>query len=264
MALTDEAITKIRALIQSGELAPGSRLPPEQQLAAQLGLSRNSMREAVKALVLARVLDVRRGDGTYVTSLAPQLLLQGLGFAVDLLQDDTLAEVMEVRRMLEPVATGLAATRMTGARLADVEHHLEAMRDAGNDIERLVHSDIAFHREVVRATGNDTLVSVLDGLSSRTLRARVWRGLVEGNAAAGTLSEHETIVRALRAGDGRLAEAAALLHVTASEAWLRATLEQRDRPGPPDPDDQRDDHAGIGRPPVPVGSDDHPTGGNRS
>jgi GntR family transcriptional regulator, transcriptional repressor for pyruvate dehydrogenase complex len=200
---------------------------------------------------------VRRGDGTYVTSLAPQLLLQGLGFAVDLLRDDTLAEVIEVRRMLEPAATGLAATRMTPARLADVEHHLAAMRDAGTDIERLVHSDIAFHREVVRATRNDTLVSVLDGLSSRTLRARVWRGLVEGNAAASTLSEHEAIVRALRAGDARLAEAAALLHVTTSEAWLRAALGRREQAAPAG----SDDHPGAAAGPTAVRFDDRPADG---
>src|SRR5437763_362074 len=66
MELTDEAIAQIRSLIQSGALPPGSRLPPEPQLAAELGCSRNSMREAVKALETARVLDVRRGDGTYV------------------------------------------------------------------------------------------------------------------------------------------------------------------------------------------------------
>ena len=227
MALTDEAIAKIRALIQSGELSPGSRLPPEQQLASQLGLSRSSMREAVKALVLARVLDVRRGDGTYVTSLAPQLLLQGLGFAVDLLQDDTLMEVIEVRRMLEPMATGLAAARMTTDKLAEVERHLEALREAGTDIERLVHEDMAFHQAVIAATGNVTLASVLEGLSSRTLRARVWRGLVESNASASTLSEHEAIFRALQAGDGPRAQAAALLHVTTSENWLRTALGER-------------------------------------
>jgi GntR family transcriptional regulator, transcriptional repressor for pyruvate dehydrogenase complex len=227
MALTDEAIAKIRALIQSGELPPGSRLPPEQQLAGQLGLSRSSMREAVKALVLTRVLDVRRGDGTYVTSLAPQLLLQGLGLAVDLLQDDTVMEVIEVRRMLEPMATGLAAGRMTAWHLSEVERHLEAMREAGTDIERLVHEDMSFHRAVIAATGNATLASVLDGLSSPTLRARVWRGLVESNASASTLSEHEAIFRALQAGDGPLAQAAALLHVTTSESWLRAALGER-------------------------------------
>src|SRR3569833_4701107 len=89
MALTDEAIQQIRDLIRSGELPPGSRLPPEQELAVQLGLSRNSMREAVKALELIRVLDVRRGDGTYVTSLTPSLLLDAMSFVVDIHQSDT-------------------------------------------------------------------------------------------------------------------------------------------------------------------------------
>src|SRR3954453_11012595 len=100
MALPDEAIQQIRELIRSGALPPGARLPPEAKLAAQLGISRNSMREAVRALQLARVLDARPGDGTYVTSLAPELLLEGLGSAIDLLQDDTLLDIMQIRVML--------------------------------------------------------------------------------------------------------------------------------------------------------------------
>jgi DNA-binding GntR family transcriptional regulator len=91
VSLTDKAIEQIRELIRSGALAPGSKLPPEQDLAAQLGLSRNLAREAVKALAVARVLEVRRGDGTYVTSLQPSLLLEGLGGAVELLQGDSVA-----------------------------------------------------------------------------------------------------------------------------------------------------------------------------
>src|SRR5829696_5000356 len=113
VALTDEAITRLRGMIQSGELPPGARLPPEAQLAAQIGLSRSGVREAVKVLESARVLDVRRGNGTYVTSLAPGLLLEGLGVAVELLRDDTLLEVMEVLRLLEPAATAVAALRMS-------------------------------------------------------------------------------------------------------------------------------------------------------
>src|SRR2546423_13579042 len=112
MSLADKAIARIRELILSGDLPPGSRLPPEQQLAAELGLSRNLMREAVKALVVARVLEIRRGDGTYVTSLEPAVLLDGMGAAVELLRGDTLLELTEVRRLFEPIATGLAATRI--------------------------------------------------------------------------------------------------------------------------------------------------------
>jgi len=65
------------------ELRPGEKLPREADLAAELGLSRNSLREAVKALTLINVLDVRQGDGTYATSLAPSLLLETLSFVVD-------------------------------------------------------------------------------------------------------------------------------------------------------------------------------------
>ncbi|GAA3295853.1 FadR family transcriptional regulator [Dactylosporangium vinaceum] len=224
MALTDEAITRIRAMIQRGELPPGSRLPPEPQLAAQMGLSRSGVREAVKVLESARVLDVRRGDGTYVTSLAPRLLLEGLGLAVQLLQDDTLLEVMEVRRMLEPVATGLAALRLSGEQLDELGRILDDMRAAADDHEQLIHFDTAFHHTVIAATGNETLTTLMDGLSSRTLRARVWRGLIEGNSAHTTIEEHAAIYRALRARDQLLAHASALVHVNTSEAWLRAVL----------------------------------------
>src|ERR1044071_164195 len=191
MALTDEAITKLRTMIQSGELPPGSRLPPEHQLATQMGLSRSGVREAVKVLEAARVLDVRRGDGTYVTSLAPALLLEGVGFAVELLQGETLLEVMEVRRLLEPAATGLAALRISEDHLSELADLLQEMQDNAEDAEGLMHADMAFHRVVIAATGNETLTSLLDGLSGRTVRARVWRGLVEGNVTQATIAEHQ-------------------------------------------------------------------------
>jgi GntR family transcriptional repressor for pyruvate dehydrogenase complex len=180
--------------------------------------------------VVARVLEIRRGDGTYVTSLEPALLLQGVGVAVELLQGDTLLELTEVRRLFEPIATGLAAARMTPERLAEVQGHLEGMRDAVDDAERLIYHDAAFHRAVIAATGNQTLATLLDGISGQTLRARVWRGLVDDDASSRTLAEHDAIYAALVAGDPPHAKAAALLHVITTERWLRTHLE-REQPG---------------------------------
>ncbi len=227
LSLTDKAIEQIRELIRSGALPPGSKLPPEPELAAQLGLSRNLAREAVKALSVARVLEVRRGDGTYVTSLQPSLLLEGLGGAVDLMQSDpgALLDLMEVRRLLEPVATALAATRISDEGLAEAKRHLDAMREARDDVEQLNAHDAAFHRAVVAATGNESLVTLLEGVSGRTLRARIWRGLVDGQAAGRTLAEHEAIFMALSRRDASLSQAAALLHVSNTEQWLRDHLE---------------------------------------
>ncbi|HEV8653651.1 MAG TPA: FadR/GntR family transcriptional regulator [Actinomycetes bacterium] len=224
MAVTDEAIGKIKGMIVSGELRPGDRLPKEADLAERLGLSRSSLREAVKALSLIRVLDVRQGDGTYVTSLEPGLLLEGVGIAVELLQGETLLEITEVRRLFEPVATGLAATRISADQLTEVKGHLDAMRESSGDVEGLIRYDAAFHRAVIAATGNRTLTTLLERISSQTLRARSWRGLVDANAAGRTLAEHETIYAALAAGDSALAQAAALLHVGSTEMWLRPLL----------------------------------------
>jgi GntR family transcriptional repressor for pyruvate dehydrogenase complex len=224
LALTDEAILKIRDLIQSDQLAPGSRLPPEQQLSAQLGLSRSGLREAIKALEVARVVDVRRGDGTYVTSLAPRVLLEGFGFAVDLLRDDSLPQIMEVRRLLEPAATGLAAIRITDDTLDELADLLTRMRATADDAEKLIGYDAVFHRTVAAATGNESLTSLLDGLSSRTMRARLWRGMINSDVTGRTIAEHEAIYRALRAHDQLLARSTALIHVDTSESWLRTLL----------------------------------------
>lgn len=230
MGVTDVAIERIREQISSGALGPSSRLPPESALARECGVSRSSVREAVKALVHARVLDVRQGDGTYVTSLEPRLLLEGMSLAVELIQDHQLLEVMEVRRLLEPGAVALAATRIGPERLEMLRGHLDLMRAAAGNAEDLVAHDAAFHECVMEATGNQTLESVLRGLSTTTMRARIWRASVESGAAANTVAQHEDIYRALESGDARLAEASMLVHVVTSEAWLRGQLAEAPDP----------------------------------
>ncbi|WP_431045236.1 FadR/GntR family transcriptional regulator [Streptomyces sp. P1-3] len=223
MAVTDEAIEKIKDMIVSGALRPGDRLPKESQLAAELGLSRNSLREAVRALSLIRVLDVRQGDGTYVTSLDPQLLLQDLSFVVDFHQDDTALEFLAVRRVLEPAATALACARITDAELDELSAHLDALGPRPS-VRQLVDCDLEFHRRIARASGNSVLCSLLDGLSGPTTRARVWRTLTRNGAAARTLYEHRAILGALRDRDTEAARSWATVHVASAEHWLRAAL----------------------------------------
>ncbi|MER5555576.1 FadR/GntR family transcriptional regulator [Streptomyces sp. NPDC002793] len=223
MAVTDEAIEKIKGMIVSGALAPGDRLPKESELAAELGLSRNSLREAVRALSLIRILDVRQGDGTYVTSLDPQLLLEALSFVVDFHRDDTVLEFFAVRRILEPAATGMAASRITEEQLDALDAQLDAL---GPDpsVEALVAGDLEFHRSIVQAGGNSVLCSLLDGLSGPTTRARVWRGLTQEDAVSRTLREHRAILTALRDRDAEAARSWATVHVASVEQWLRSTL----------------------------------------
>jgi GntR family transcriptional regulator, transcriptional repressor for pyruvate dehydrogenase complex len=220
---TETAIARIRDLILSGRLAAGSRLPPEHELAAQLGLSRNTAREAVRALTTARVLDVRRGDGTYVTSLTPDLLLEGIGAAVELMRDDSVLEVLEVRRYLEPAATAQAASHIDEAGLEALQDTIRRMRHATDD-EQFVAEDASFHARVAEASGNDTMASLLAGLSSRTLRVRVLRAMTGADALERTIEQHEAIYAALAAGDPNLAHAMAVQHVLTPETWLRQLL----------------------------------------
>lgn len=218
--MTDEAILKIKAMILAGELGPGDRLPPEKQLSDALGLSRNSLREAVKALEIIRVLDVRRGDGTYVTSLTPALLLEAMSFIVDVHHDASVLELFEVRRILEPAAAALAATRVTAE---DIQHLRELLGRVGSttSVDDLVAEDIVFHRYISGLSGNAYLAQLLETLSSNTVRARVWRGLTEEGSVARTLTEHRAIVDALEEGDAALVQAQALAHVSGVARWLR-------------------------------------------
>jgi GntR family transcriptional repressor for pyruvate dehydrogenase complex len=217
------AITKIKHMIVDGELGPGDRLPAEAELAERLGLSRNSLREAVKALSVMNVLDVRQGDGTYVTSLQPEALMGAVQFVLDFQQDDTVLEFLEVRRILEPAATAMAATTMSDADIAGLTAHLDSM---GPDapVEAMVEWDLEFHRRIAAGSGNAVLCSLLQSLAGPTQRARVSRGLTRSGAGERTVREHREIVAALASRRADIARSWATVHIAGVELWLRETL----------------------------------------
>ncbi len=223
-ALTDQAITQIKGLIMSGEFTAGAKLPKEQELAQRLGLSRNSLREAVRALTMVGVLEPRVGDGTYVTSLEPDLLLTGMGFIGDLLTGSTLLELHQVRRILEPIATEMAASRLADDDFEALEACLAEM-DVAETTQAFIAADAEFHRIIVTASGNSTLASLIQNLSGGTLRARLWRSVTEQGAIEVTRQRHRDIYDALRAGDADRAAAADLLHLADGEEWLRRMIE---------------------------------------
>lgn len=223
MSLTDEAVLRIREMIMSGELGPGDRLPPENALSERLGLSRSSLREAVKALVAMRVLDVRRGDGTYVTSLEPSLLTEAMAFVVDLHLESSLLDLLEVRRILECASARRAALASTPELVSALRAEIPT---ADVDSETLVQADLRFHRLLAGASGNDYLVGLLDGLSTSTVRARVWRGLTQEGAVQRTIDEHSAIVRAVELASPELADAAMAVHIGGVEEFLRRAAQE--------------------------------------
>ena len=223
MAVTDDAIDRLKNMITSGQLRPGDRLPREADLAQTLGLSRNSLREAVRALSLMRVLDVRQGDGTYVASLAPDSLLEALNFVVEFHRDDSVLDLFEVRRTLEPAATSKAAARMTDAEL-DQLAELLTRADESSPVEDLVEVDTEFHRRIAIGSRNPILASMIASFAGPTHAARVWRGLTQQGALIRTLDEHQAILDALRRRDPDLAAFRATAHIAGVEDWLRTAV----------------------------------------
>jgi GntR family transcriptional repressor for pyruvate dehydrogenase complex len=227
MAATDQAIEGIRELIGSGSVRAGDRLPKENELAALLGVSRSSLREAVRALELVGVVQARQGDGTYVTSLAPSLLLGVMSIVVDFSDEKATLELLEVRRLLEPAAASLAAARADAEQLRSIAAARDAVRAATHDPEAMVLADAAFHAAISTATCNPALTALLGNLAGPTIRTRVWRAISGHRAVEETLAEHDRIYEALEARDPELARAASATHVANVERWVR------ENPGPP-------------------------------
>jgi GntR family transcriptional repressor for pyruvate dehydrogenase complex len=217
---TDLAIAKIKELISSGEFTAGSRLPTERELTLRFGVSRSSLREAVRALALVGVLESRVGDGTYVTTLEPDLLLTGIGFVSDLASSASLIELHAIRRLLEPEATRMATPRLDDDDFARLEQSLQQMEGA-QGVPAFIEADTEFHRIILAACGNAALASLIQNLSGTTLRARLWQSLVERSATAATLANHRSIYTALVARDADMAAAADLIHLGIAEEWLR-------------------------------------------
>jgi GntR family transcriptional repressor for pyruvate dehydrogenase complex len=228
---TDQAIAKLKALVSSGEFTPGARLPTERALTERFRISRSSLREAVRALTMVGVLEPRVGDGTYVTTLEPELLLTGIGFVSDLAKAESLLEIHHVRRVLESEATRLATPRLTEKDFEKLEECLERMETA-DTVPAFIEADMAFHRVILDACGNSTLASLIENLSSGTFRARLWQSVVERGAVQATVASHWSIYKALVARDVDGAAAADVMHLGIAEEWLRKLLEQGDGAGP--------------------------------
>lgn len=221
---TDVVIEGIKNMLTRGELAPESRLPTEKDLAAQLGVSRGSLREGVRALAALGVLEPRQGDGTYVTSLDPRILLSPLGFLADLQQPAHVADLLAVRRVLEAESVALAATRVTEEDLAEMDRVLASVdgmiqSEPDIDLEAFIHADTEFHRLIARASGNRPLAAIIDTLVGRTFRARLWRAISHRGSVREAQAEHRAILDELTRRDPDRARIRMAMHLLGVEQF---------------------------------------------
>jgi GntR family transcriptional repressor for pyruvate dehydrogenase complex len=226
MSQTDVVIHEIKRLVVTGVLGPGSRLPVEKVLAAQLRVSRGSLREGVRALVHLGVLETRQGDGTYVTELDAGRLLSPLGFLVELQTPGNAALLLNVRRALEAESASLAALSIDDAALESLAEALAradaALLPTGTDVEAFLDADADFHIRIARSTGNPALAAFIENLIGRTERMRVVRAMSDRGAVHSTQAEHYAILAELRRRDPQRARIRMEAHLLGVEEFARA------------------------------------------
>ncbi|MEV8249580.1 FCD domain-containing protein [Microbacterium sp. NPDC076768] len=220
MGALDTALHGLRALIADGTLSPGDRLPSEGELCETLGVSRGSLREAIRMLAALGVLDTRHGSGSYVSELRAADLIGSLSLTVGLLPMAGVLELTELRRVLEPHAAALAAARIEEDVVQSLDRMLEEI-EATTDFEVQSRLDHEFHMAISQVAGNDALTSLINVLRSRSRAYRISEPSDAAELKIHSDAGHRAILRGLAEADPVAASAAASAHVAYTEYWVR-------------------------------------------
>lgn len=192
--LVDQVIDQLRASVTGGEWPVDSRIPPEPELAEALGVGRNTVREAVRALAHAGILEVRQGDGTYVRATSE------VSGAVRRLCGPELRDVLQVRRCLEVEGARLAAVARTDEDLAELRALLkrrDGHQQQGRD-EDFARADTDFHLAVVRSAHNPVLTELYCGLTEVVVASVA---TASGKPVRADQIRHRGLLEAIAAGD---------------------------------------------------------------
>jgi GntR family transcriptional regulator, transcriptional repressor for pyruvate dehydrogenase complex len=210
-ALPDQIAARVIALITERHLKAGDRLPPERELAQAMGVSRSSLREALRALSLLGVTEMRQGDGTYLTALDPDALMRPFGLVLAL-SDGQLQELFEARRVIEPGLAALAAERIDEPTLDALRTCVHDSAAAVGDEEAFMRADLELHGLIARAASNSILWHVIGSISGMGVASRRRTTSLPG-VQSQSVEDHRAIVAALEARDPEAAAAAMLCHL---------------------------------------------------
>jgi GntR family transcriptional repressor for pyruvate dehydrogenase complex len=206
-----QIVSRLLDLIQQRHLGPGDRLPAERELEATMGVSRSSLREALRALTVLGVTEMRHGTGTYISSLEPDLLVRHLSFVLSL-SDQASDQLFEARKVVEPAMAGLAAERIDDGALELLEACVERARQAIGDAEAFMETDLELHDAIRVAAENAILGRFMESIRALGLASRMRTGSRRA-VQEQTVKDHRKIVAALRARDPEAASAAMHRHL---------------------------------------------------
>jgi GntR family transcriptional repressor for pyruvate dehydrogenase complex len=218
-ALSEDIVDRLLTLIRERELRPGDKLPPERELAVLMQVSRPSLREALRALAIMNVLEIRQGDGAYVSSLEADLLMAHLDF-VFALTDTTFLELFEARKVLEPGIVAMAAVSITDDELTQLEHCYQRSLECVHNSPAFVAADVELHEIIAKAARNIILERFMSSLSQLGQVSRA-RTVELPGIPQQSVRDHRAIIDALRTHDAAAASQAMLRHLDNVERELK-------------------------------------------
>ena len=222
-ALSEKIVERVLGLIREKQLRPGDRLPPERELAPMMGVSRPSLREALRALSVMKVVENRQGSGTYITSLRPELFVNHLDF-IFTVNDATFLDVFEARKIVEVGLVALAANAITDEQLARLEECLKRSASSVEQPETFLVTDLELHSIIIEAAGNRTLTLFMNSINQINTASRR-RTNELSDVRCQTLKDHKAIVAALKAHDPDAAAKAMRNHLVNVEDKLKPNKE---------------------------------------
>ena len=209
--MPQQIVARLLDLIQQRHLEPGDRLPAERELAATMGVSRSSLREALRALTVLGVTEMRHGTGTYISSLEPELLVRHLSFVLSL-SDQASDQLFEARKVVEPAMAALAAQRIDDGTLDLLDACVERAPAAIDDAEAFMETDLELHDAIRVAAENAILGRFMESIRALGLASRRRTGARRA-VHEQSLKDHRQIVAALRAHAPEAASAAMHRHL---------------------------------------------------
>jgi len=212
---SDVLAEELAGRIIAGELREGALLPPERALVLQTGLSRTSVREALRVLEVRGFVKIRsgRGGGAFVRrpsghelAVSARLVMRGSRVS--------LGDLLQTRAAIEPHCAGLAAVRRTDAALREMDASNRAMAEA-QDVSRFLRANVSWHMAVARASGNELLSGLMEALAELIYDSTGYAGAVADGVRVDTCRAHGAITAAVSAGDRELARRRMARHVGA-------------------------------------------------
>jgi len=202
-AIYEDIVLQIRAMIERGELQPGDKLPPERRLAEMFSVSRNTVREAIKALAEKDVLESRQGAGTFVREADAEDFAATFAGAI-LRNQPGLKDIFEVRKLIEPEIAALAARNASPSDVTWLENVLHEQEQAFQYGQFGGNLDQMFHEILAEASGNKVMRAMVAALHDDLHESRAV-GLQSKDRQEASLAAHRAIVEAVK--DGRVMQA---------------------------------------------------------